>query len=80
MDTFCQSLVTINIQRNIISVPNERQISSEIMAEAIKVFNELTLRSKINDSGYSNSDEDDTESDPKSDQLVATHTSEGKKR
>ena len=39
----------------------------------------MTLQSTINDSTYYNSEEDDAESDPKSDQLVATHTSDGKK-
>ena len=40
----------------------------------------LTIDSTINDSVYSNSDKDDTEGDPKSDPLVATHTSDEKKR
>ena len=38
------------------------------------------MDSTINDSAYYNSDEDDAESDPKSDPLVATHTSDRKKR
>ena len=38
------------------------------------------LRSTINDYLYYNSYEDDAESDPESNQLVATHTSDGKKR
>ena len=49
----------------------------EILAETLKG---LTLHSKINNSAYYDSDEDDVESDPKSDPLVATHTSDGKKR
>ena len=80
MDTFCQSPVMHNTQRNIANVPNERRIYSDILAEMIKVFNRLTLRSTIKYSGYYNSDEDDAESDTNSDQLVATHTSDGKKR
>ena len=40
----------------------------------------LTLDSTINNSAYYNLDEDDAESDPKSDPLVATYTSERKKR
>ena len=48
-----------------------------MLAETLKG---LTLDSTINDSAYYNSDEDDAESDPKSDPLVATHTSDGKKR
>ena len=46
------------------------------MAETLKG---LTLDSTINDSAYYNSDKDDAEGDPKSDPLVATHTSDGKK-
>ena len=37
------------------------------------------LRSTINDYVYYNSYEDDAESNPKSNQLVATHTSDRKK-
>ena len=80
MDTFCQSPVTTNIQRNIASVPNERQMLSEILAETIKGFKRLTLQSTIKDSAYYNSEDDDAESNPKSNQVVATHTSDGKKR
>ena len=40
----------------------------------------MTIQSTINDSAYSNSDEDEAESDPKSDPKVATHTSDGNKR
>ena len=56
---------------------NERRISSNILAETIKEFNGLTIQSKINDSAYYDSEEDDTKSDPKSDSLVATHTGDG---
>ena len=47
------------------------------MAETLKG---LTLHSTINYSTYYNSDIDDAEFDPKSDPLVATNTSDGKKR
>ena len=40
----------------------------------------MTLDSTINDSACYNSDEDDAESDQKRDSLVATHTSDRKKR
>ena len=40
----------------------------------------MTLHSTINESAYYNSDEDDAESYPKSDPLVATHNSDRKKR
>ena len=40
----------------------------------------LTINSAINNSTYYNSDKDDAEGDQKSDQLVDTHTSDGKKR
>ena len=48
-----------------------------MLAETLKG---LTLDSTINDSAYYNSDKDDAERDQKSDPLVATHTSDGKKR
>ena len=38
MDDFIQSPVTINAPRNKANVPNQRQITSGIMAEEIKVF------------------------------------------
>ena len=38
----------------------------------------MTLQSTINNSVYYYSEEDDTESDPKSNPKVATHTSKGK--
>ena len=76
MDTFCQSPVTTNTQRNIANIPNERQITSDILTEMLKGF---TLHSTINDSEYYNLDTDDTKSNPKSDPLVSTHTSDSKK-
>ena len=51
----------------------------DILAETIKGFKILTLHSTINDFAYYNSDKDDAEINPKSDPLVATHTSDGKK-
>ena len=38
MDTLCQSPVTTNIQRNNANFPNERRISSVILAERIKMI------------------------------------------
>ena len=55
---------------------SERRNTSDILVETLKV---LALDLKINDSAYCNSYEDDAESNPKSDPLVATHTSDGKK-
>ena len=40
----------------------------------------MTLHSTINNYGYYDSDRHDAESDPKSDQLVATHNNDAKKR
>ena len=77
MDILCQSPVTTNTQRKNANIPNERRITPEILAETLKG---LMIHSTINNSEYYNSDEDEAESDPKSDQLVATHTSDGKKR
>ena len=51
----------------------------DILVETIKVFNELTIKSTINDSAYYYSEEDDAESDPYRDSKLATHTSDGKK-
>ena len=58
---------------------NERQISSNILAETIYIFNGLTIQSTINDYTYYDSEEDDAKSDPKIDSLVATHTSDRNK-
>ena len=79
MDTFWKSPVTTNTQRTIANVTNERRISLDIMAETIKVFKGFTVWSTINDSSNYNSEEDDAEINPKSDKLVTTHTSDGKK-
>ena len=77
---FNQSPVTINTQKNDTNMTNERQISSNILAETIKEFHGLTIQSTINDSAYYDSEEDDAESDPKSNSLVATYTSDGNER
>ena len=77
---FIQTPITTNAQINKIDVANERQISSESLAETIKGFNKLTLQSTINDSAYDHSNKNVAESDPESDPLVDTHTSDGKKR
>ena len=52
----------------------------EILAETIKGFNGLTIKSTIKNYEYYNSEEDDAESDPNSDPKEDTHTSGGKKR
>ena len=80
VDNFSQSPVTTNTQGRIANVTNERQISSDILADTIKVFKGLTLQSIINNSAYYNSEEDDTERHPNRNPKVATHTSDGKKR
>ena len=80
IDTFSQSPVITNTQGDISNVTNQRQIYSDIMAETIKGFNGFKTQSTINDSTYYNSKEHNAESDPKSDQLVATNISDGKKR
>ena len=80
MDTFIQSPVTTNTQRNIANLPKERQISYGILAETLKGFKGLTLQSTINNFVYYNSEEDDVESNPNRDPKVATHVSDRKKR
>ena len=53
IDTFFnQSPVTNNTQGEIANMKSERQISLDILAETIKIFNELTIQSTINDSTY----------------------------
>ena len=76
MDTLCQSPVTTNTQGENVNA-SERRNNLNALAETLKG---LTIGSTINDSEYSNSDKDYAEGDPKSDSLVATHTSDGKKR
>ena len=77
MDNFIQSPVTTNTPIEKTKVPNERRISSDSLAETIKLFNRLMLQSIINDYADYYSDKNDAESDPKTDQVVATHTSDG---
>ena len=79
MDTFCQSPVTTNTQVDNANpiLTHERRNDSDALAETLKV---LTIESTINNSAYYNSDKNDADSDPKSDPLVDTHTSDGKKR
>ena len=72
---FNQYPFTINTQRKNTNGTNERLISSNVMVETIKESNGLTIQSTIKDSVYYNSEGDDADSDPKSDSLVATHTS-----
>ena len=79
MNTFCQSSVTTNTQgdnKNAI-LTSERLNNLDALAETLKV---LTTDSTINDSAYYNSDKNDAEGDSKSDTLVATYTSDRKKR
>ena len=64
IDHFSQPPSTTNTQGKIAKVPNERQITSDILAETINGFKGLTLQSRINDSKYYHSEEDDIESDP----------------
>ena len=71
---FHWSSATTNTKGEIKNVTNERQISSDIMAETINWFNGFTIQSTINDSAYYDSEENDAESDPNSDPKVATHT------
>ena len=75
MDTFCQSPARTNTQRYITNMTNKSKIYLNILAETIKGFKGLTLKSTINDSEYYNSEEDVAKSNPKSDPLVSTHTS-----
>ena len=49
------------------------------LVETLKLFNRLTLQSTINDFEDDHSNKNVAESNPKSYQLVATHTSDGKK-
>ena len=53
MDNFCQSPATTNIQRKNTNIPNERQITLDILAEMLNV---LTLHSTIINSAYYNTE------------------------
>ena len=61
-------------QGEIASMTSERRTSSNIMAETINIFNELTIQSTIKDSAYYDSEEDDTERDPNIYPKVANYT------
>ena len=79
MDNFCQSPNTTNTQGEITNAifTSERRNNLYMLAVTLKG---LTLDSKINNSEYYVSDKDDVEGNPKSDPLLATHSSDGKKR
>ena len=90
-DTSFQSPVTINAQKKYANVTYEGQIASGILAETIKYFKGCRIQSTISDSTHSNSEElvdalSDSEElvdvvrNPKSNSLVATHTSDRNER
>ena len=79
-DNFIQPPVTTNTPRKKTDVADERKISSDSLAETIKLFYILTLQSTINDSADYHSDKNNAKSHPKINQVVATHTSDGKER
>ena len=66
MDTYCQFPVTTNTQGDNANAifTSKRRNTLDMLVETLKG---LTLDLTINDSVYYNSDEDDAESDPKSD-------------
>ena len=75
MDTFCESPVPIKTQgdnANAILTSDRRDVS-DALAESLEV---LKIDSTINDSAYYNSNQNDAKSDP----LLATHTSDRKKK
>ena len=78
-DTFIQPPVTTNTQRDKTKVANERRISLGSLTEMLKGFNRLTLQSTINDSADDHYNKNVAKGDQKSDPLVDTHTSDGKK-
>ena len=78
-DTFIQTPVTINASREKTYVANERKISFDSPAETIKIFNKLTLQSTIHNSENDNSNKNVAKSDPKSDILAGTNSSDRKK-
>ena len=79
MDNFCQSPVTTSTQGENAKVifTSERQNILDVLTETLKV---LTIDSTINNSACYNSDEDDAESNPERDPLVANHASDRNKR
>ena len=80
IDTFCRSTVTINTQRKSANFANVWQISLEILAETIKGYKRLTIKSTINNSAYYHSEEYFSKRNPKSDLLIDSHTSDEKER
>ena len=56
MDTFIQSSVTTSTTRKKVNVPNEKQISSDTLAETIKGFNRSRLQLTIDYSAYYHSE------------------------
>ena len=75
-DTFIQPPVTTNAPIEKTDVANKRRIYLDILKETIKGFNISTLQSTINNSADDHSNKNVTESDPKIDPLVDTHTSD----
>ena len=71
---------TISTSQEYANVTNERRIALDILKETLKWFHGLTIQSTVSDSVYYNSEEDDAISDPKSDSLVATQTSDRNER
>ena len=78
-DTFIQTPVTTNAPREKTDVAYERRTSSDSLTEMLKVFNRLTIQSKIYNSTDYHSNKNVAESDPKSYQLVVTYNSDEKK-
>ena len=79
-DTFIKPPVTTNAPRKKTDVANERQISSDILTEIIKGFNRFMPQSTIKNSEDDHTNKIFSKSDPKSDPLVATHTSDRNER
>ena len=78
-DTFICPPVTTNTPREKTDVANERRISLDSITETLKRFNILTLQSTINNSSDDHLNRNVAESDPKRDQLIDTHTSDGRR-
>ena len=62
------------------NVTNERRIASDTLKETIQKVHGLTIQPTISNSVYYDSEEHNAVSDPKSDSLLDTHTSDGKER
>ena len=69
MDIFTHSPFMNNTQTKIANFPNERRISSDILAETIKEFKGLKIQSTMNDSSCYHSYQNDAKSNPKSDDI-----------